>query len=162
MSAATLNANCSSRVVDLAVSKKCHPDFLGPKPVQTEVPLSARTVIPTSRLLVLATPIPRKATTKFEEFQKRKLYELRQAYFCSSSTSSRMEKVATNKVMHSTNPFHQCPVIWTASRMVELSIPPARRLIRDTAYTFTVSPATQHVVASERLKELAKPKTHHL
>uniref|UniRef100_A0A0L8HIC7 Uncharacterized protein n=1 Tax=Octopus bimaculoides TaxID=37653 RepID=A0A0L8HIC7_OCTBM len=49
-----------------------------------------------------------------------------------------------------------------SQRLVELSTPLSRRMSKVTYNPFKVNPTTQHVVASERLTELAKPKTRHL
>ncbi|XP_036368680.1 testicular haploid expressed gene protein-like isoform X1 [Octopus sinensis] len=170
VSTAALNAICSPRVVDLAVSKKQHPQFLEPKPVKTEVSLSARNAKPSPRIRVLAAPlVPRHAECKLVEFQKSKLYEDKRISVSNCTTYTKQEMLAIRKSLHSrTSHQIQQPVtkphlnIKIPPRLVELSTPLSRKMIKDIYNPFQVIPTAKYAVASERLSELAKPKTHHL
>ncbi|XP_036368683.1 testicular haploid expressed gene protein-like isoform X3 [Octopus sinensis] len=169
VSTAALNANCSPRVVDLAVSKKLHPNFEAARPVPAEVPLSARTARPTPRLRILAVPVPRHAECKLVEFQKSKLYEDKRISVSNCTTYTKQEMLAIRKSLHSrTSHQIQQPVtkphlnIKIPPRLVELSTPLSRKMIKDIYNPFQVIPTAKYAVASERLSELAKPKTHHL
>ncbi|XP_052832214.1 testicular haploid expressed gene protein isoform X2 [Octopus bimaculoides] len=171
VSTTALNANCSPRVINLAVSKKFHPNFVASRPVPIEVSLSARNAKPSPRLRVLAVPIVRHSVCKLVEFQKSKLYEDKKDSVSSSTNYSQLEILEIRKLPRSYNrmsqqiqqPFPKSTLnIKTPPRLVELSIPLSRKLIKDTYNPFKVNPTSQHAVASERLTELAKPKTHHL
>ncbi|XP_036368684.1 testicular haploid expressed gene protein-like isoform X4 [Octopus sinensis] len=170
VSPAALNANCSPRLTDLAVSKKFHPLFIAPRPVQTDVPLSARNVKPSPRIILLAHPIPRKRTTKLLEGQKNKFYSAKPSPV-SSRTYPRLEKLAVSKSLHPNfvpNQQKQRTITRAAlnaiasPRLVELSAPPSRKMIKNTFEPYKVNPSTQHVVASDRILELAKPKKYQL
>uniref|UniRef100_A0A0L8HIP3 Testicular haploid expressed gene protein-like n=2 Tax=Octopus bimaculoides TaxID=37653 RepID=A0A0L8HIP3_OCTBM len=165
-----MNANCSRRLTDLAVSKKFHPLFIAPRPVQTEVPLSARNVKPSPRIIVLALPVPRKITTKIQEGEKSNSHKVKQASV-SSRTYPRLEKLAVSKSLHPNflpNQQKQRPITRAAltaiasPRLVELSAPPSRKMIKNTFEPFKVIPTTQHVVATDRILQLAKPKKYQL
>lgn len=169
MSTAALNAICSPRVTDLAESKKFHPLFIAPRPVQTEVPYSARNVIPSPRIILLSVPIPRKITTKLQEAKKKKLYDVESPYLSRSAVFPRLEKLAISKSLHpdfipnlpSQRPITRAALNATSSpRIEELSSPHPRRLIKNTYEPFKVNSSAQHAVASDRIVELAKPKKY--
>ncbi|XP_036368976.1 testicular haploid expressed gene protein-like [Octopus sinensis] len=169
VSPAALNANCSPRLTDLAVSKKFHPLFIAPRPVQTDVPLSARNVKPSPRIILLSEPLSRRINANVQEGQKTKFHATKPATFSSSATFARLEKLAVSKGLHPNfvpNLPSQRPVTRAAlsampsPRLEELSSPLPRRLIKNTFEPFKVNPTTQRVVASDRIVELARPKKH--
>ncbi|XP_052832213.1 testicular haploid expressed gene protein isoform X1 [Octopus bimaculoides] len=171
VSSAAMNATCSPRVIDLAVSKKFHPLFIAPRPVQTAVPISARNVKPSPRILLLSVPVPRRISTKLQPGQKSKLYAIKPASVSSSTTYSRLEKLAVSKSLHpnfvpnlpSQRPITRAALTAVPSpRIEELSSPHPRRLMKNTFEPFKVNPSAQHAVASDRIVELAKPKKYQL
>lgn len=118
--------------------------------------------------MVLALPIPRKITSKLLEGEKSKLLKVKPGHV-SKKTIARLEKLAVSKSLHpdfqpnqeKVPPVTKAALKAVASpRVVELSAPPSRKLIKDTFEPFKVNPSTQHVVASDRLVALSKPKKY--
>ncbi|CAI9740234.1 Hypothetical predicted protein [Octopus vulgaris] len=166
-----LSANCSPRVVDLAVSKKLHPNFEAARPVPAEVPLSARTAKPSSRIISLSVPALRRKNISLPQVQKKKLYATKQASVISSESFPRMEKLAVSKGLHPSfvpNLPSQRRITKAAltavpsPRIEKLSSPNPRRLIKNTDTPLKVDFSVQPAVASDRIVELARPKKYGL
>ncbi|XP_044537660.1 testicular haploid expressed gene protein-like [Gracilinanus agilis] len=159
----------SNRVVQLAVAKPTHPEYEGPKQVETKIPATALNTHPSTRVISLSEPKIKIETLYFErrtnDLPIRPVSDAAMAAQPSSRTQLLARAKTVNEQYLPVRPVQQ-PIRRSALKYVpsprieELSVPSARTPLTTNGINldaFKVKEAAKVAICSPRIVKLAEP-----
>ncbi|XP_056658639.1 testicular haploid expressed gene protein-like isoform X3 [Monodelphis domestica] len=159
----------SSRVVQLAVAKATHPEYEGPKQVETKIPPTALTTHPTTRVVTLSEPKIKIETLYFERRTNELPIRPVSNAAMSAQPSSRTQLLARAKTVNEQylpvrpvkQPIRRSTLKYVpTTRIEELSVPNARTPLTTNGINldaFKVKEAAKVAICSPRIVKLAEP-----
>uniref|UniRef100_A0A5F8GLK9 Testicular haploid expressed gene protein-like n=1 Tax=Monodelphis domestica TaxID=13616 RepID=A0A5F8GLK9_MONDO len=159
----------SSRVVQLAVAKATHPEYEGPKQVETKIPPTALTTHPTTRVVTLSEPKIKIETLYFERRNNELPIRPVSNAAMSAQPSSRTQLLARAKTVNEQylpvrpvkQPIRRSTLKYVpTTRIEELSVPNARTPLTTNGINldaFKVKEAAKVAICSPRIVKLAEP-----